>query len=120
MPEGHTPFAIFNKVGNPAVALLLRSPAHRLASGSLALITVTGRRSGRTYRFPVAYRREGDVVTIEVGWPERKVWWRNLTGDGAPVTIRVRGVDHAGHAVARGEPSEGVTVTVDLDADAVS
>src|SRR3954454_18607682 len=91
MPEGHAPFAVFNRVGNPGVRLLLRSPLHPLVSGRLALITVTGRKSGRSYTIPVAYERSGEVVTIGVGWPERKHWWRNLRGDGAPVTLRLRG-----------------------------
>ena len=116
MPEGHAPFAVFNRVGNPAIALVLRSPLHALASRQLALITVTGRRSGRAYTFPVGYRRDGDVVTIGVGWPQRKLWWRNLTGAGAPVRMRIRGAEHAGHAVAHGDERRGVTVEVTLDA----
>jgi hypothetical protein len=115
MPEGHAPFAIFNRVGNPAVRALLRSPLHRAVSGRLALITVTGRRSGRTFTFPVAYRREGDVVKIGVEWPQRKLWWRNLRGDGAPVRLRLRNQQRTGHAVARGDEQRGVTVEVTLD-----
>ena len=115
MPEGHAPFAVFNKVGNPGIKALLRSPLHRVASGRLALITVTGRRSGREYTFPVDYRRDGQTVTIGVGWPGRKVWWRNLRGEGAPVRLRLRGRDLTGHAVAHGEPESGVTVKVALD-----
>jgi hypothetical protein len=57
---------------------LLRSPLHRLASGYLALITVTGRRSGREYTFPVGYSERNGRVVIGVGWPERKSWLRNL------------------------------------------
>ena len=115
MPEGHAPFAVFNRLGNPGIRLLLSSPLHRLASGRLALITVTGRRSGRTFTFPVSYRLVGDVVTIGVGWPERKAWWRNLRGEGAPVRMRIRGADRSGHAVARGDERQGVTVEVTLD-----
>jgi hypothetical protein len=114
MPEGHAPFAVFNRVGNPAIKLLLRSPLHRVASGRLALITVTGRRSGRAYTFPVDYHREGQIVKIGVGWPGRKVWWRNLRGEGAPVRMRLRGEDVSGHAVARGDETSGVTVEVTL------
>src|SRR4051794_11767153 len=114
MPEGHAPFAVFNRVGNPAVRLLLRSPLHPLVSRSLALITVTGRKSGRSYTIPVSYRRDGDVVKIGVGWPGRKHWWRNLRGDGAPVGMRIRGEDRRGHAVARGDERSGVTVEVRL------
>jgi F420H(2)-dependent quinone reductase len=115
MARGHAPFAFFNHTGNQVVSLLLRSPLHRPASRSLALITVTGRRSGREFTFPVGYRREGDSVRIGVGWPERKLWWRNLRGDGAPVSMRIRGVEHTGHAVARGDERSGVVVDVRLD-----
>jgi len=114
MPAGHAPFAVFNRVGNPLVKGLLRSPLHGLASGRLALISVTGRKSGDVFTFPVMYTREGDVVTVVVGWPERKVWWRNLTGEGAPVHIRLGAVDHEGHAVAEGDEATGVTVEVRL------
>jgi hypothetical protein len=115
MPRGHAPFAVFNRVGNPGVRLLLRSPLHAIASGQLALITVTGRRSGRSYTIPVGYRRDGDRVTIPVGWPERKRWWRNLRGEGAQVGLRLRGRDYSGHAVARGDEQRGVRVEVVLD-----
>jgi deazaflavin-dependent oxidoreductase (nitroreductase family) len=111
----HTPFAVLNRTGNVLVGVVLRSPLHPLLSRKLALITVTGRRSGREYTFPVGYSRRGDRVTIIVGWPERKVWWRNLRGDGAPVRIRVRGSEHTGHARARGDERTGVAVEVGLD-----
>lgn len=114
-PKSHTPFAIFNRLGNPAVRLLLQSPLHGIASGGLALITVTGRQSGRSYTIPVSYRQDGDLVKIGVGWPERKRWWRNLRGDGAAVELRLKGREHTGHAVARGDEQRGVTVEVTLD-----
>lgn len=115
-PEGHAAFAVLNRTGNRVVRGLLRAPGlHRLLSGRMALITVTGRRSGRRYTFPVAYSRDGDRVTIEVGWPERKVWWRNLR-DGGPVVMRLRGVERTGQARALGDQSTGVTVRVELDA----
>jgi hypothetical protein len=107
-------FTVWNRTTNPVVKTLLRSPAHRLVSGSLALITVTGRRSGREYTFPVNYTREGDRVRIAVGWPESKVWWRNLTGEGAPVDIVLAGERLHGHAVASGDESSGVSVEVQL------
>ena len=115
MPKGHAPFAVFNRVGNPGIRLLLNSPLHRPLSGQLALITVTGRRSGRTFTIPVGYRRTGNAVKIGVGWPERKRWWRNLRGEGATVRMRIRGRDYSGHAVARGDEQRGVTVEVALD-----
>ncbi len=115
MPEGHTPFAVWNHTGNVAVSLVLRSPLHALVSGQLALITVTGRRSGHEYTFPVGYRRQGGRVTIPVGWPERKLWWRNVRG-GAPVALLLRGEHHTGRADVRGDEGTGVSVEVTLDA----
>jgi hypothetical protein len=115
-PSGHTPLAVFNRTANPAIKLLLRSPLHPLVSGRLVLITVTGRRSGREFTFPVAYSRPSEEkVEIMVGWPGRKKWWRNLRGKGGPVRLRLRGKEHRGHAVARGDAESGVTVDVALD-----
>lgn len=94
------PFATMNRTVNPLVRAILRSPAHGLLSRRVMLITVTGRRSGRSFTFPVQYRREGTRITIGVGAPERKRWWRNLRG-GAPVTVEVRRIRHPGTAWAR-------------------
>ena len=114
MAKGHAPWALLNRTGNPALALLLRSPLHRFASRQLALISVTGRRSGREFTFPILYRRRGNTVQIAVGWPEHKLWWRNLRGEGAPVRLLIEGREVSGHAVARGDERSGVTVEVDL------
>ena len=67
VPEGHAPFAVFNRTANPVVRAVLSSPFHPLLSRNLALITVTGRRTGRRYTFPVGYRQDGDRVLINVG-----------------------------------------------------
>ena len=114
MDEGHAPFALWNRTGNRAVALLLRSPLHPVVSRQLALITVTGRRSGKDYTFPVGYRRAGERVTIPVGWPARKLWWRNLRG-GAWVRLRLGGEQRSGLANVRGDERSGVLVEVQLD-----
>ena len=114
MPSPHAPFAIHNRTVNPLVRGLLRSPFHRVLSGRLALITVTGRRSGRTYTIPVGYRRSDGRVEIVAGWPERKRWWRNLRG-GAPVRIRLAGTEYGGWAVTHGDERSGVTVEVTLE-----
>jgi deazaflavin-dependent oxidoreductase (nitroreductase family) len=110
----HRGFGVLNRTGNPALKAVLRSPAHRLLSGNLALISVTGRRSGRVYTFPVGYRREGEAVTIGVGWPERKRWWRNLREPGR-VTLRLAGQTRTGVARAIGDETTGVRVEVSLD-----
>jgi deazaflavin-dependent oxidoreductase (nitroreductase family) len=114
VPERHAPFAVFNRTANPVVRAVLSSPFHPFLSRNLALITVTGRRSGRRYTFPVGYRQDGDRVLINVGWPERKHWWRNLK-DAGQVEMRIRGTRRAGRALATGDDRTGVTVEIHLD-----
>jgi hypothetical protein len=108
------PFRLLNEVINPLVRLLIRSPLHPLISQRIALITFTGRRSGRRYTIPVADQLNGARLTITVGSPERKVWWRNLSGSGAPVELVVRGHPRSGRAVAtRSGPLAVVVVALD-------
>jgi hypothetical protein len=63
---GHLPFAIWNRTGNRLVSVLLRSRVHPLVSGRLALITVIGRRTGRSFTLPVGYTAEGEALRISV------------------------------------------------------
>jgi hypothetical protein len=110
----HNGFALLNRVVNPLVRWLIRSPLHRLASRRLALITFTGRRSGRRYTIPVGYELAEPEVTILVGSANRKVWWRSLTGTAASVELLVRGRLRTGHAVATREGDQAI-VRVALD-----
>jgi hypothetical protein len=111
---GHRRHAVLNRAINPVVASLIRSPLHRPASRRLTVITYTGRRSGRRYTIPVGYEMADLQVTITVGSPDRKVWWRNLTGMGAPVELVLRGRRRSGHAVAT-RAGEHALVRVALD-----
>lgn len=65
---------------------VLRTPLHGIFSTSIMLLEFRGRTTGRVYRTPVSYRREGDVVTAFTDSP----WQRNLRG-GAPVTVYLNG-----------------------------
>ncbi|MFC1411579.1 nitroreductase/quinone reductase family protein [Streptacidiphilus sp. N1-12] len=101
---------------NAAVSALVSSPRWgRLVGRSFAVITYTGRRSGRTVSTPVGYRRKGDVVTIAVMMPDAKTWWRNFTGDGGPMTLRLDGTERHGQALARRDDRGRVAVSVQLD-----
>ena len=71
------------------VGAVLRSPLHRLLSGSLLLISFTGRRTGQEHSRPVMFAEDEQGLIILVGHPEQKVWWRNLS-EGAPVRVRMR------------------------------
>jgi hypothetical protein len=87
---------------NPLMIALLKSPLHRLMSRDVMLITVTGRRSGRSYTRPVSYRRE--ARTVRCFTRSDTAWWRNLRG-GARVSLRIRGEDQRGQADAiSGDP----------------
>ena len=91
-------------LGNPFVRVILHSPLHGLLSGSLLLVTYTGRRSGRTFTIPVMFAEVGADLVVYVGGSREKVWWRNLRG-GAPVQVRRQGRKLAGTAtVVVGDP----------------
>ena len=70
---------------NPTMAALLRSPLHRLLSGSLMLLSFQGRKSGKGYAIPVGYLQEGNRLQIF----SHAGWWRNLPGQ--RVSLRLRG-----------------------------
>jgi membrane protease YdiL (CAAX protease family) len=69
----------WQKLYNPIVIWLLRSPMHSLMDKHTMLITVTGRKSGKFYTFPVSYIRDGE--TLQVISQRDRTWWKNLQGD---------------------------------------
>jgi deazaflavin-dependent oxidoreductase (nitroreductase family) len=102
----------WQKLYNPMVSWLLRSPLHGLISSSAMLIGYTGRQSGRTYTTPVNYVLDGD--TLLVVSPRDRIWWRNLRV-ASPVTVRVAGRDlrDVGRAFEGGDAvEEGGLLTV--------
>ena len=100
---------------NAPVAAMTRSPRlGRFVGRAFAMVTYTGRRSGRTISLPVGYRRRGDEVLINVAMPDAKSWWRNFLGEGGPVTLTLDGRDVPGHAVATRDEHGAVRVKVQL------
>jgi len=87
-----------NKVINPLIHLILRSPLHKLMSNTLLVITYCGRKTGREYSLPVQYVQAGNTIYVVPGMPEKKTWRRNLK-EAAPVQLTVRGQAMAGMAV---------------------
>jgi deazaflavin-dependent oxidoreductase (nitroreductase family) len=79
---------------NPMMIWLLKSPLHGFISKGVMLVTVTGRKSGKTISTPTNYLREGNTLWV-VSWRDRK-WWRNLRG-GAKVQILLAGKGVKGH-----------------------
>jgi hypothetical protein len=83
--------AVRPHVVDPVVRGLLRSPAHRLLSGSVLLVACTGRRSGVRRELPVMYAETGGHYVVVAGRPDTKTWWRNFADDVRPVTLTVAG-----------------------------
>ena len=73
---------------NPVMRFLLRSPLHGILSGSLMLITFTGRKSGKQFTTPVRYIQDGD--TVKCFTAAENQWWRNLRS-GARVSLLIKG-----------------------------
>jgi hypothetical protein len=67
----------------------------------MTVVSYVGRRSGKRFSTPVAYFRTGDGVRIDVMMPDAKNWWRNFTGEGGELTVRLDGAERTGHATAR-------------------
>jgi endonuclease YncB( thermonuclease family) len=81
---------------NVPMRALLGLPVATPLSRNLMLISYTGRKTGKPYRQPVSYVRDGDTLLTPGGGR----WTRNL-GEGRPVRIRLRGRDR------RQEPGGG-------------
>ena len=78
----------WEKLYNPIVILLLHSPFHSLLDKSTIVITVTGRKSGKTYTMPVSYMRDGDILMM-ISRREHN-WWKNFRG-GIQVMLCLQG-----------------------------
>lgn len=76
------------KISNFFVASIINTPLHPMLGKSLAVITVTGSRTGKRYSTPVNVMRDGEIFTV-VSLRDR-TWWRNLRG-GNQGQIRVAG-----------------------------
>lgn len=91
--------------GNTLVLAILRSPAHRLLSGSAIELRYTGRRSGRQYAIPVQYARDGSLLVVVPQSAATKTWWRNFRTR-QEVSVRLAGrIYHAtAEVVERDDP----------------
>jgi len=101
-------FRLTNRVANPVLLRLLRSPAGRWLGRRLAVLRYTGVRTGRPYELVVLYARSGPTVWIAVGGAEHKSWWRNLAAP-ADVVLWLAGERLPARAVAvegRWQPDE--------------
>jgi deazaflavin-dependent oxidoreductase (nitroreductase family) len=74
------------------VLAALRTHRFRGLHASVVGLEVAGRRSGRTYRFPVQYAVAPGGLAVVPANPQTKTWWRNLTTRPTPVALLREGV----------------------------
>jgi hypothetical protein len=75
------------KVMNPIMKGLLRSPLHRLLSGTLMLVTYMGSKTGKQYTIPIGYFAWGQGELMSFSSAR---WWTNLRSS-PPVTLLLKG-----------------------------
>jgi deazaflavin-dependent oxidoreductase (nitroreductase family) len=91
---------------NPLIKAVLRSPLHRLLDKNMMLLTVTGRKTGRTYTLPVWRHESPDgALVLSAGG----AWRHNLRG-GADVRITVDGRERPARAVLEEDPARAAEV----------
>jgi len=89
------------RIVNVPMRAVLSLPFPTPLSKNLMLVRYTGRKTGRTYRQPLSYARDGaDLLT-----PGGGKWTRNMEG-GRPVRIKLRGRDVPARPELVREPAE--------------
>jgi deazaflavin-dependent oxidoreductase (nitroreductase family) len=89
------------RIVNVPMRTVLGMPFPTPLGGNLMLISYTGRKTGKAYRQPVSYARDGDVLLTPGGGR----WTLNLR-DGRPVRIRLRGRDVSARPELVTDPAE--------------
>ncbi len=84
------------RVANPIVKMILRSPLHKIASASVALLHFRGRKSGRAFVTPLSYVRDSDNIWLLSAHTTR--WWMNLRDKHTPVSLEVARKTYTGKA----------------------
>jgi hypothetical protein len=89
------------RVVNVPMRAVLGLPFATPLSGRLMLVFLTGRKTGKSYRQPVSYVRDGAVLLT----PGGGTWKLNLE-DGRPERIRLQGRDVLARPEIIGDPGE--------------
>jgi hypothetical protein len=75
-------FWLTNRLANPVLRRLLRTPVGRGLGRSLMVVRYVGTVTGQAHELVVQYARDGDTVWVLVGRAEHKTWWHNLRRPG--------------------------------------
>ena len=106
--------ALAMKLANVIVGAVLRSPLHRLMSGSTDVVRYRGQRSGAAFSMPTQYARHGDEVIILVGRPQTKTWWRNFRHErDVDILVRGRWLAMTGRVVTASDEPETIAPLLD-------
>jgi hypothetical protein len=100
-PRGRQRQARVFKVVNVPMRAILGLPVATPVGRNLMLAYIIGRKTGKTYRQPISYARDGDVLLTPGGGR----WKLNLKPD-VPVRLRVRGKDVIANAELVSDVSE--------------
>lgn len=86
----------FYRVLNPVITTVLRSPLHRMASSTIALLHFHGRKSGQEFVTPLSYVRDGNTFWFMSAHTTN--WWRNFRDGDVPVSIEIAKASVSGTA----------------------
>ena len=101
-------------LGNRLVIAVLRSPMHRMLSGSTAVVRYIGPKSGRTISTPTQYAEHSGELIVLVGHPETKNWWRNFRSDrDLDVLVRRHWLPMRGRVVIGADEPEEIAPLLD-------
>jgi hypothetical protein len=100
-PAGRRMQATVFRIVNVPMRAVLGLPFPTPLGGRLMLLYLTGRKTGKRYRQPVSYVRDGDELLTPGGGR-----WRLNLRDGEPVRIRLRGRDLAFRPYQVADPDE--------------
>jgi len=75
---------------NFLVVPLLRSRLRSLVGGRLAILTVTGRITGKKHSFPVMCAADDQGMVVIAAFADAKSWWKNLRTE-AEITVELEG-----------------------------
>jgi deazaflavin-dependent oxidoreductase (nitroreductase family) len=96
---------------NTMMKWMLTTPGIQAMVGKgVALLTFTGRKSGKTYTIPVSYQRDDDSVTVIT--KRARNWWRNFQSPAA-VELRLAGRNFHGQAVVAPGESDVLEFMID-------
>lgn len=96
------------RVANSFFRLLLRSRFHWPVSNWFSLLTYAGRRTGRQFTFPVAYKRIDESIIVVTPMKDSN-WWKNFQ-ESKQCTVCFRGTERSAMGELVAEEERGTLI----------